>query len=60
MEDFWFISDINNEKLRECGVLRFSFKGNKPDIVHHDSETMSIRLTLTEGFAHLHAQGHTP
>ena len=46
MEDFSFVSDIN-EKLRECGVWAFSFKGNKRVIVHHDGETMSVRSTRT-------------
>ena len=59
MKDLSVISDIN-EKLLECGVLGFSFKGNKQDIVHHDGEMMSVRSTLTEKFAHLHAHGHAP
>ena len=29
-----------------------SFNGNKPDIVHHDGETMSIRSTLTQRKSH--------
>ena len=60
LKDFSFISDTINEKLRECAVLGFSFKGNTQDIVHHDGGMMSIRSTLTEKFAHLHAHGHAP
>ena len=48
MEVFSFISDIINEKLGECDVLWFSFKGNKPDIIHDDGETVSTRSTLLE------------
>ena len=54
MKDFSFISDIINEKLCECGVLGFSFAGNKHDIVPHDGETMSNRSTLTEPNSHNH------
>ena len=60
MKDFSFISDIINETLRECGVLMFSFKENKRDIVHHDGETMSVRPTLTDTFTHLHTHRHHP
>ena len=38
MNAFSIISDIINEKLLECGVWGFSFKGNKQDIVDHDGE----------------------
>ena len=47
LKDFSFISDIINEKLREC-VFGFSFNGNNRNIIHHDGETMSIRSTLTQ------------
>ena len=53
MKDFSFISDIINEKLRECCVWGFSFKGNKQEIVNHDGETMSVRSTLTQTNSHI-------
>ena len=34
--------------MLECGVFRFSFKGNKHDVVHQDGETISIRSTITD------------
>ena len=60
MKDFSFISDIINETLRECDVWMFSFKGNNRDIVHRDGETMSVKSTLTDKFAHPHAHMHAP
>ena len=65
MKDFSFISDITSEKLRECCVWAFSFKGNKLDIVHHDGETMSVRETLTQTNSHIYmltvmSLGETP
>ena len=47
MKDFSFISDIINEKLREC-VFGFSFNGNNRNIVNHDGETVSVRSTITQ------------
>ena len=58
MRDFSFISDTIKEKLRECGVFVFSFKGNTKEIVHYDGGTMSLRHTLTDKFAHPQAHGH--
>ena len=60
MKDFLFISDIINEKLGVCGLLWFSFKGKKPDIVHRDGDTMSITSTLTNEFSHPHPHGRVP
>ena len=54
MKDFSFISDSISERLRECCVWMFSFKGNTQDIFHHDSETMSIRSMLTQPNSHIH------
>ena len=31
-----------------------SFNGNKPDIVHHDGDTMSVKSTLTQTNTHTH------
>ena len=53
LKDFSFISDIINEKLRECGVWWFSFKGNKRDIVNHDGETVSVGETLAQTNSHI-------
>ena len=53
MKPFSFFSDIIIEKLRECCVWEFSFKGNKRDIVNHDGETMSVRLTLSQTNPHI-------
>ena len=60
MKDFSFISDTINETLLECGVLMFSFKENKRDIVRHDGKTMSVSLTLTDTFTHLHTHRLPP
>ena len=54
MKAFSIISDIINETLLECGVLVFSFRGNKQDIVHHDGDTMSLRPTLTQTNSHIY------
>ena len=54
MNDCWFISDTTNESLHECGVMNFSFNGNKHDIVHHDGETMSVRSTLSQTNSHIY------
>ena len=60
MKGFSLISDIINEKLGVFGLLWFSFNVNKQAIIHHDGDTMSVRSTLTDEFAHPHSHGHPP